>query len=114
MSETNLNAPAQPYSGTMDVDEFMAFYETRPHGERWELIEGIAVLATPGSIAQRRIASNLSLHLNNEFDARRLDLFAYSYVCVRSPGVRNFQPQPDVVVVPGIAGYELYSERFQL
>ena len=28
--------------------------------------------------------------------------------------VRNLQPEPDVVVVPGVAGYDLYSERFQL
>jgi hypothetical protein len=26
----NLNAPVHPPSGTMDVDEFMAFLETRP------------------------------------------------------------------------------------
>jgi hypothetical protein len=76
----NVNAPAQPYSGTMDVDEFMAFLETRPHGEHWELIEGVAV-----------------------FDAG-----------IRTAGVRNFQPQPDVVVVPGVAGPYLYSERFRL
>ena len=35
----NVNAPARPFSGTMDVDEFMAFLETRPDNERWELIE---------------------------------------------------------------------------
>jgi len=98
----------------MDVDEFMAFYETRPDGEHWELIEGAAVLMTPASLAQRRIAHNLCDHLHSTFTARRLDLFAYINVCVRSPGVRNFQPQPDVVVIPGIAGYDLYSERFQL
>jgi len=28
----------------MDVDEFMAFLETRPGKEHWELIEGVAVL----------------------------------------------------------------------
>jgi hypothetical protein len=52
--------------------------------------------------------------LNDALAARRLDLFAYFDAGVRSPGVRNFQPQPDVVVVPGVAGYDLYSERFQL
>jgi len=98
----------------MDVDEFMVFYETRSDGEHWELIEGAAVLMTPASLAQRRIAHNLCDHLHSTFTARRLDLFAYINVCVRSPGVRNFQPQPDVVVIPGIVGYDLYSERFQL
>jgi len=31
-----------------------------------------------------------------------------------APGVRNFQPQPDVVVLPGVAGYDVYSEYFLL
>jgi hypothetical protein len=52
--------------------------------------------------------------LNDAFSAGHGDLFAYFGVCVRAAGVRNFQPQPDVVVVPGVSGYDLYSERFQL
>jgi Uma2 family endonuclease len=114
MCEMNLNTPAPPLSGNMDVDEFMAFLETRPDEEHWELIEGVAVMMAPASYAHRRIVWNLCELLNSAFAARHLDLFAYFDVCVRSPGVRNFQPQPDAVVVPGIAGYDLYSERFQL
>jgi Uma2 family endonuclease len=110
----DLNAPTQPFSGTMDVDEFMAFLETRPHGEHWELIEGVAVMMAPPSYAHQRIVSNFCALLNSAFAAQRLDLFAYFDAGVRSAGVRNFQPQPDVVVVPGVAGYDLYSERFQL
>ncbi len=109
-----VNAPAPALSGTMDVDEFMAFLETRPKGERWDLIEGVAVMMAPASYADQRIAYNLCNLLNSAFAAQRLDLFAYFDAGVRSPGVRNFQPQPDVVVVPGVAGYDLYSERFQL
>ena len=51
------NAPAppeQPWSGTMDVDAFMAFLETRPNGEHWELIEGVAVMMAPASPAHQR------------------------------------------------------------
>ncbi len=110
----SVNAPAPALSGSMDVEEFMALLETRPHGERWELIEGVAVMMAPPSFAHQRIAHNLCNLLNNAFAARRLDLFAYIDVGVRSPGVRNFQPEPDVVVAPGVAGYDLYSERFQL
>ena len=109
----NVNAPA-PLSGSMDVDEFMAFLETRPKGEHWDLIEGIAVMMAPPSYAHQRIAYNLCELLNSAFAARHLDLFAYFDVGVRTPGVRNFQPQPDVAVVPGVSGYDLYSERFQL
>jgi Uma2 family endonuclease len=55
-----VNAPARPRSGTMDIDEFMAFLETRPKEERWHLIEGIAVMMAPPSVAHQRIASNIS------------------------------------------------------
>jgi Uma2 family endonuclease len=92
----------------------MAFLETRPEEEHWELIEGVAVMMAPPTFAHQRIVYNLCSLLNIAFAARRLDLFAYFDVGVRSPGVRNFQPEPDVVVVPGVAGYDLYSERFQL
>lgn len=98
----------------MNVDEFMAFLETRPDEEHWELIDGVAVLMAPASYAHQRIAYNLCNLLNTAFTQRRLDLFAYLDAGVRTAGVRNFQPQPDVVVVPGVAGYDLYSERFQL
>ncbi len=110
----NLNTPAPPLSGTMDVDEFMAFLETRPDEEHWELIEGVAVMMAPANYAHQRIVSNLCQLLNSAFVAQNLDLFAYFDVDVRSPGVRNFQPEPDVAVVPGVAGYDQYSERFQL
>jgi Uma2 family endonuclease len=98
----------------MDVDEFMAFLETRPDEEHWELIDGVAVRMAPASYAHQRIASNLCTLLNSAFDAQRLRLFAYQRAGVRNPGVRNFQSEPDVVVVGGVAGYNLYSKRFQL
>jgi len=98
----------------MDVDEFMAFLHTRPDGERWDLIEGVAVMMAPASYAHQRITRNLCELLNGVFAASRHDLFAYFDAGVRAPGVRNFQPQPDVAVVPGVAGYELYSESFRL
>jgi Uma2 family endonuclease len=110
----NVNVPAQPFSGTMDVDEFMAYLETRPDGEHWELIEGVAVMMAPASYAHQRIVRNLCELLNGAFAAGHLDLFAYFDAGVRNPGVRNFQPEPDVVVVAGVAGYEYYAERFQL
>src|SRR4051794_11866798 len=100
----NINAPARPLPGTMDVDEFMAFLETRPDNERWDLIEGVAVMMAPPSYAHQRITRNLCELLNSAFGGLGLDLFAYFNAGVRTPDVRNFQPGPDVVVVPGIAG----------
>jgi Uma2 family endonuclease len=48
------------------------------------------------------------------FVIRRLDLFAYIDIGIRTVGVMNFQAVPDVVVLPGAASYDLYYERFQL
>jgi Uma2 family endonuclease len=109
----NVNAPA-PLSGTMDVDEFMAFMETRPKEEHWDLIEGVAVMMSPATDVHQRVAYNFCRLLDDAITARRLKLVAYMDVGVRSPGVLNFQPRPDVVVVPGPARVNLYSERFQL
>ena len=71
-------------------------------------------MMAPPNYAHQRIVSNLCQLLNSAFVVRNLDLFAYFDVGVRSPEVRNFQPEPDVAVVPGVAGYDQYSERFQL
>ena len=109
-----VNAPARAYSGSMDVDEFMAFLETRPKEERWHLIEGIAVMMATRSLAHQWIALNLCELLNRAFAMQSRDLFAYHEIAIRLPGVVNFEPEPDVVVGPGIAGYELYAEDFRL
>jgi len=66
----NVNTPAQPSSGTMDVDEFMAFLETRPDNERWDLIEGVAVMMAPPSYAHQRITRNFCELLNSAFSSR--------------------------------------------
>jgi Uma2 family endonuclease len=110
----NVTAPARPYSGSMDLDEFMAFLQMRPKEERWHLIEGIAVMMAPPSLAHQRIALNLCELLNLAFAAQASDLYAYHEIAIRLPGLLNFQPQPDVVVVPGAAGYESYAEDFRL
>lgn len=109
-----VNAPARPDSGTMDLDEFMGFLETRPKEERWHLIEGIAVMMAPPSLAHQWIARNLSELFNRAFEAQGRDLRAYREIAIRLPGLANFQPEPDVVVAPGTAGYELYADNFQL
>jgi Uma2 family endonuclease len=114
MNEMTVNAPA-PLSGTMDVDEFMAFMETRPKGEHWDLIEGVAVMMAPAGYLHQRVASNFRDLLNTALKAKGLGLYAFGDVGVRSPGVLNFQPEPDVVVAPGMVVEDYYySECFQL
>jgi Uma2 family endonuclease len=109
-----VTAPARPYSGTMDVDEFMAFLEMRPKEERWDLIEGVAVRMAPHSLAHQWITRNLCELLNCAFAAQRRNLFAYHEIAIRLPGVLNFPPEADVVVAPGPAGPDLYAQDFRL
>jgi Uma2 family endonuclease len=98
----------------MDVDEFMAFMETRPKGEHWDLIEGVAVMMSPATDVHQRVAYNFCNLLDRAITAQRLKLVACLHVGVRCPGVHNFQPRPDVSVIPGPARVNLYSEHFQL
>src|SRR4051812_22277933 len=110
----SVSVPAPVMSGTMDVDEFMAFAETRPDEERWELIDGVPMMTAPPSPAHQRIAQNFAVLLNNAFEAQGRDLFAYHGTGTRTPGAPDFFVLPDVVVVPGVSGYDLYAENFQL
>jgi Uma2 family endonuclease len=98
----------------MDVDQFMAFIEMRPKEERWHLIEGIAVMMAPPSLAHQWIALNFCELLNRAFASQNRSLFAYHEIAIRLPEVLNFQPEPDVVVTTASPGYELYVEDFRL
>jgi Uma2 family endonuclease len=114
MNEMIVKAPAS-LSGTMDVDEFMAFMGTRPKGEHWDLIEGVAVMMSPASYLHQRVASNFRDLLNGSLRAKGLDLYAFGDVGVRSPGLLNFQPESDVVVASRfVEEHYYYSENFQL
>jgi Uma2 family endonuclease len=112
MNEMTVNAPAS-LSGTMNVDEFMAFLETRPEGEHWDLIEGVAVMMAPAGLVHQQVASNFRDLLNAAFVAKDLDLYAFGDIGLRIPGVLDFQPEPEVAVVPGMRD-EQYAEYFQL
>jgi Uma2 family endonuclease len=112
MNEMTVNAPAS-LSGTMNVDQFMAFMETRPKGEHWDLIGGVAVMMASPGLVHQRVASNFRDLLNAAFAAKDLDLYAFGEIGVRIPGVLDFQPEPDVTVVPGMPD-EKYAAHFQL
>ncbi len=112
MNEMIVDAPA-PLPGIMDVDQFMAFLETRPKGEHWDLIEGVAAMMSPAGYVHHRVASNFRDLLNAAFRAKALGLYAYGEVGVRIPGVRDFQPEPDVTVVSGTPDV-YYFEHFRL
>ena len=60
----------------MTVAEFRLWAEPRPDEERWELIDGIALLMSPSTARHQRIVSNL---------IRRLDELAERRAATRFP-----------------------------
>jgi Uma2 family endonuclease len=71
-------------------------------------------MMAPASPAHQWIGYNFCNLLNSAFAARGLDLFACFDLGIRNIGLRNFQPEPDVVVLPGRPGYQSYSEHYRL
>ena len=94
------------------ADEFLDFLSSRPDGERWQLVDGLAMMMVPPSKVHQRIAGNLERLLNETLRVTRPDLFAYREIGVRVPGVPNFSPEPDVVVLSADATYTYYDEQF--
>src|SRR5204862_6740557 len=86
----------------------------RPNEERWELIEGVARKAPPPTYVHQVIALNLNYLLLRAFERKGLDLLAVNNAGVRMRSMPDYLPLPDVVVVPGIAEYKSYAERFLL
>ncbi len=98
------------------IERFRAFLDTRPDEERWELVDGVAVMMTPPTVIHQRIASNLDRLLNDAL--LRHDR---SRMAIQRPGldllpeVENYQPEPDVAVIDARARRgERYVRRFYL
>jgi Uma2 family endonuclease len=96
------------------ADQFLEFYMTRPDGERWQLIDGLAIMMLPPSMLHQRVVGNLSRLLNDALGKSRPDLFAYENIGLRIPGVSDFNPQPDIAVCSSRAEGVYYQERFYL
>ena len=49
---------AEHASGLWTADQFLDFYMTRPDEERWQLVDGLAMMMVPPSFMHQRIAEN--------------------------------------------------------
>jgi hypothetical protein len=82
------------------VEKFRSWIESRPEEERWELIDGAAILMTPPTLAHQRIALNLQHLLNDALEQHDPSLVALERPGLNlQPEVTNYQPEPDVAVV---------------
>ncbi len=66
----------------LSVDIFRTFVAGRPEEERWELIDGVAVMRAPLTIAHQQIASNLQRILHDALERRALAMTPFQRVGV--------------------------------
>ena len=93
--------PKLPPEQQMTIEEFLAFCAERPDGERWELIEGVAIMnASPVQLHQV-VAGNLLAFLLAEKRNRGATWMPLLGVGTRVPVSPNSLPQPDVYVQAG-------------
>jgi Uma2 family endonuclease len=110
-----MTAPAfREHPRLWTADQFLDFYASRPQGERWQLVDGLAMMMVPPNLVHQRISGNLERLLNDALEAHSPDLYAYRKTGVRIPGVIDFNPEPDVVVLPAEADYRYYADAFFL
>ncbi len=110
---TTISKSDLPVSMT-DV-EFETFVARRPHGERWQLIDGDVVMMNPPRLRHQRIAGNLAMELNVHFRQTSAQLFAFQEVGLKVPGVARFRPRPDLAIVPTtVDPATIWAEHFVL
>ena len=114
MEEAHVTIVAQR-SRKLSIPEFLKFYDTRPDEERWQLIDGVAILVTPPFPAHQRIASNLERLLNDAFEAQRQPFAAYQRIGTELPEFPHYRPEPDVSVVDiDVPADRRFFDRFYL
>jgi Uma2 family endonuclease len=108
-----MNTPfAVRKDGKFSVEEFFALIESRPEEERWQLIDGVAMMMPPPTRVHQQIASNLAFELNTHFRAHRVELSALQEVGLIVPEAELFRPEADVAVFDAMADYESYADKF--
>ena len=92
---------ALAFTDAMTVRDFFAFTDTRPDGERWELLDGIPEMNAAPSLLHQTILGNLFVALRrSNADAQRF------WVAVLGFGLRVTDrnvPVPDLLVRPNTA-----------
>ena len=98
----------------MTATEYAAFLEARPKEERWQLIDGIAVMMTPPTGTHQRIVYNLARRLDDVLEKAEYPLATLQESGVTIPGHDAFRPVPDLVVADAVAPSTPYLDRFYL
>lgn len=109
------SAQRKPADDKFTVEEYLAWIAPRPEEERWQLIDGTAMLMNPPTLRHQGIAFNLAFELNMHFRRHRPELKALNEVGLIVPGVDMFRPEADVAVLDSSLDQETsWADRFYL
>src|SRR5262245_48060069 len=82
----------------MTIEEFLAFTDTRPQEERWELIEGVPVLSPSPTDYHQIVATHIVTFLMRAKVERNASWFPMIGTGTRVPASANSLPEPDIMV----------------
>jgi Uma2 family endonuclease len=85
----------------MTIEEFLAFADARPDGERWELIEGLAIMNASPTDWHQRIVQNICGGLDAAKLASDATWTPLLGIGTHVPVSPNSLPQPDVFIKAG-------------
>ena len=100
--------------GLFTVEDYHSFLETRPDDERWQLIDGVAVMMTPPTLVHQKIARNLCNLLDDVLELRHPKWAALQEIGLIVPGYDEFRPKADAAVLDSIVQDTSYATRFYL
>jgi len=101
--------------GKFTVEEYLAFIESRPEEERWQLIDGVAMMMPPPTLRHQVIASNLAFELKAHFRLQRRNLLVVHEIGLMVPDVASFRPEADVTVLDSSVDLDTpYADKFYL
>ena len=110
-----MNRPDQASkAGLLTEAQYEVFLRTRPEEERWQLIDGVAVLMPPPTLRHQVISGNIYRALSEALDRNRPELIALFESGLRIQDVPAFLPVTDLLVVDQPVGEGSYAERFYL
>jgi Uma2 family endonuclease len=87
----------------LTIEEFLAFTDSRPDGERWELIEGVAIMNPSPVEHHQLVALNIGSYLIVHRERTGAAWQPLLGVGTRVPVSPRSLPQPDVFVKEGSA-----------
>jgi Uma2 family endonuclease len=97
----------------MGLAAFHAFRDGRPDREKWELIDGVAVMMPPPFLVHQRISGNIERMLNDCLARNNPAWRADREIGLLVPDDDTYNSEPDVTVIDlDVEMGQLYAERF--